>query len=359
MSSEPITSNVSLVIPGRNCASTLRRCLDSVVPRLHAGELAEIIFVDDGSADETSQIASEYPVRVISATGQGPGAARNLGWRAATSDWIWFIDSDCVAHSDALHWLKLRVHESDMQGVGGSYSNLFPESLLARLIHEEIAARHEQMSDEVDFLGGFNVLYRRTALEAARGFDEADVNGPGRPGAEDCDLSFRIIRGGGRLGFEKRSLVGHHHPRSLRRYLRSQFVHGYWRIRLYARHQGKLKGDSYSGGLDHLQPVLATLALASSGLIWSRPGLGLFLASSVATVGCGVPIWRQLHRRRVSGSLYFLPICAIRSVARALGALSGAVSCLLRPPARAETHPLNLPRAPRASSPQPLEIPSS
>ena len=95
---------VSLVVPGRNAAATLRPCLESVVPLQESGELREILFVDDGSTDDTAELVRRYPVRSIASPGRGPGAARNLGWRAASSPWVWFIDSDCVAEPDALGW---------------------------------------------------------------------------------------------------------------------------------------------------------------------------------------------------------------------------------------------------------------
>jgi len=148
---------VSLVIPGRNCAETLEKCLNSVVPLLERGELQEILFVDDGSTDNTAEIARRYPVQVITGAGGGPGAARNLGWRQAQGASIWFIDSDCVAEPDALQKLLLHLNDPEVAGVGGSYANLYPDSLLATLIHEEIIARHRRMPQEVNFLGGFNV----------------------------------------------------------------------------------------------------------------------------------------------------------------------------------------------------------
>ena len=99
-----MTDHVSLVIPGRDCARTIRQCLGSVVPLLEQPDcpLAEIIFVDDGSTDETREIVGEFPVTLLEGVGRGAGAARNLGWRAAKHALIWFIDSDCVTEPDAL-----------------------------------------------------------------------------------------------------------------------------------------------------------------------------------------------------------------------------------------------------------------
>jgi glycosyltransferase involved in cell wall biosynthesis len=191
--SEPTpVERVTLVIPGRNAARTLCPCLDAVAPLLEARELEEIIFVDDGSADDTAAVAAGYPVRVVPGAGTGPGYARNLGWRAARTPLVWFIDSDCVAEPDALGLLLQQLADPKAAGASGSYGNMRPDSLLACLIHEEIVERHRRMPGDVDYLASYNVLYRRDVLEHVGGFDEGNFNEPGAPGAEDIELLFRL-----------------------------------------------------------------------------------------------------------------------------------------------------------------------
>ncbi len=348
----PAVTRVTLVIPGRNCAGTLKRCLESVIPLAERDELLQIIFVDDGSTDDSRAIAERLlsesldatRFQVLSGRGDGPGAARNLGWRAASdAELIWFIDSDCVAELDALQKLLPYLDDTAVAGAGGSYGNLFPESLLATLIHEEIVARHRRMPIDINFLGGFNVIYRRTVLELAGGFDECDVNGPRAPGAEDCDLSFRLHQMGHLLRVEKGSVVGHHHPRSLRRYLRSQRIHGHWRVRLYRRHLGRMGGDSYSGSADHLQPVSGLLAVCGLPLIPFAPliaGIGV-LACSIVNLACALAILHRLQLRSESARHLRAGFCAmscVRSVWRGIGIVSGLISCVIRPP-----HPVEKP----------------
>ncbi|MDF1843899.1 MAG: glycosyltransferase [Rubripirellula sp.] len=48
---------VTLVIPGRNCARTVRQCLESLLPLVEHGELYDVVFVDDASTDETAEVA--------------------------------------------------------------------------------------------------------------------------------------------------------------------------------------------------------------------------------------------------------------------------------------------------------------
>jgi glycosyltransferase involved in cell wall biosynthesis len=323
--------NVSLVIPGRNCAATVRQCLESVVPLLESGELLEILFVDDGSADATAAIVERYPVRRLAGSGRGPGAARNLGWRRARGELVWFIDADCVAEPGALAVLRHHFRDPAVVGAGGSYANLQRDALLAELIQEEIAERHRAMPAAVDFLATFDVLYRRDALEHAGGFDERLLT------AQDAELSFRVAKLGGELRFDRRSRVGHFHPTRLIPYLRTQARHGFWRVYVYGEHPGAaVRGDAYSGWLDHLQPPLAMLLLAA------LPGLALpagqLPVAALAAVLALLPVpmaWRLVRRSRHPRRILFVPFSLLRALARGLGLTAGILSWLWRRATRA------------------------
>lgn len=311
---------VTLVIPGRNAAATLRRCLEAVVPLLDGGEVTEIVFVDDGSTDDSAAIAAEFPVRRVAIPPSGPGAARNAGWRAAATELVWFIDADCVAEPDALSLLRPLLDEEGVVGAGGSYGNMVPESLLACLIHEEIVARHRTMGRRVDFLATFNVLYLREALEAIGGFDEAMLK------AQDADLAYRLRKAGGELGFDIRSRVGHYHPTRLWRYLRTQSAQGYWRVYLYFKHPEGMGGDAYSGWVDHLQPPLAMVCLASLPLL-AWPALRWLVALPWAALALAqLPLTSRLvAATRDARLLAFAPMGFLRAFARGIGMTRAAL----------------------------------
>jgi len=328
---------VTVVVPGRNCAETLRHCLASLAPLCVSGQLAEVLFVDDGSTDESSCIANECPsVRVLNVNRcGGPGAARNRGWRAARTEFVWFVDADCVPQPDALSLLLVHFSDPGVAGVGGSYTNLRLSSWLARVIQGEIAARHRRMNVRVDFVASFNIVYMRSALEQVGGFDETDVNGPMCPGAEDCELAFRLRRAGYELRFEQRSCVGHYHPDRVRQYLRRQMWHAHWRVRLYRLHPRRIVGDDYSQLTDHLQPALALATLGAVPFAGWRIGLWTLAASGTLLVVSQAPLaFRIVRGSGIGTGLAFVVVGCLRAVAHSLGAISGVVSCIVRPPCR-------------------------
>ena len=63
---------------------------------------------------------SVVATRTERAEGKGPAVARHIGWRAASSPLIWFIDADCVAERDALARLLPNMDHPHVAGVGAA-----------------------------------------------------------------------------------------------------------------------------------------------------------------------------------------------------------------------------------------------
>jgi len=90
-------TELSIIIPAYNCEAWIDDCLASVL-----GEMTdrhELILVDDGSTDSTPAILSSYVqqyknVRVLFCAHKGASGARNAGLRAATGEYIAFVDCD-------------------------------------------------------------------------------------------------------------------------------------------------------------------------------------------------------------------------------------------------------------------------
>ncbi len=94
----------SVIIPAYNSAATLARAVESVVAQSWPAH--EVIVIDDGSTDDTLQIAGSFgdQVKVIHQANAGVSMARNRGAEAATGDWLAFLDADDWYYPDRLRW---------------------------------------------------------------------------------------------------------------------------------------------------------------------------------------------------------------------------------------------------------------
>lgn len=114
--SEPL---ISLIVPVYNVRNYLRSCLQSIVEQTY--HHLEIILVDDGSDDGSSEICDEYArkdsrVKVLHLSHEGVSAARNAGLEAATGELLGFVDSDDFIDVDLYEYLYnlLLANEADI-----------------------------------------------------------------------------------------------------------------------------------------------------------------------------------------------------------------------------------------------------
>jgi glycosyltransferase involved in cell wall biosynthesis len=86
----------SVILPNYNNGATLARAIDSVLAQTWPAH--EIIVIDDGSSDDSREIAARYGSRIIYVYQQNAGvsAARNLGAHRATGTWLAFLDADDI-----------------------------------------------------------------------------------------------------------------------------------------------------------------------------------------------------------------------------------------------------------------------
>lgn len=100
----------SVIIPAYNSETTLARAIDSVLVQSYPAQ--EIIVVDDGSTDGTSEVAARYAskIRYIRQDNAGVSSARNRGAQAASGDWLAFLDADDWYYPD-----RLRLHAEWIQ----------------------------------------------------------------------------------------------------------------------------------------------------------------------------------------------------------------------------------------------------
>jgi GT2 family glycosyltransferase len=212
---------VSVVVCTYNGARTLDQCLRGV-DRLDYPDY-EVIVVDDGSTDDSSDIARRFDVRLIQTENLGLSNARNVGLRAASGEIVAYIDDDAYPDEDWLTYLVEAFDRSEHAGVGGP--NLPPPSdppLADCVAHAPGGPTHVLLSDTLaEHIPGCNMAFRRDRLLEVGGFDAQF-----RIAGDDVDICWRMHERGWTLGFSPSAVVWHHRRGSIRAYLRQQLNYG-------------------------------------------------------------------------------------------------------------------------------------
>lgn len=183
---------VSIVIPCYGQAHFLPDAINSALAQTY--KHVEVIVVDDGSPDNTAEVAGEFQsIQLIRQQNQGLSAARNAGYRACRGDFVAFLDADDVLLPAAIeHGLAEFKRHPEASFVAGAHVRV---NVDREPISEPVVPKVGK-ADYATFLRcnpiGMHgtVLFRRFALEQAGGFDVQAT------ACEDYDLYLRISREG-------------------------------------------------------------------------------------------------------------------------------------------------------------------
>ena len=314
---------VAIVIPANNASKTIGKAIEACLGQDYPKDKIRIIIVDDGSTDNTKEIVKNYPVDYISQEKAGPSKARNTGWRSARSEIIAFLDAECVPERK---WISkmVRYYESDdTVCVGGRYGIANEGNFLAELIYGEFLARYTRCSKSTQFIGSYGYSFCRSVLEEIGGYNEEFT----MASAEDNDLAYRLLAGNYSLVFDTDIVIKHHFATKLHRYLKAQFWHGCWRMKLYRIHIRMIKGDEYSNVMDFAQPPLMLLFVCVLPFMLLNPFLIiieiLFLSLVILLQ---MPIALHMLLENTNGVKHFIAyilLGLVRAIIRGFGMVAG------------------------------------
>ena len=250
---------LTVVIPAHQAAPTLERCLGAVAAAGFAP--AEIIVVDDGSRDATSEIAGRFGVRILRHdTPQRPARARNAGVRAAGTPLVLFVDADVAVHADVRERVLARfAGEPDLAALFGAYDAAPPAPALVsryrNLLHHFVHHRAEPQAET--FWTGLGAV-RRERFEAVGGFD------PDWEDIEDVEFGLRLRDAGGRIRLDPAIQGTHLKAWTLRSMLRTD-MRG--RAMPWTRllRSGRARAGSLNTGAGH-QVAAGSVALFATSL---------------------------------------------------------------------------------------------
>lgn len=205
----------SVIVPARNAEATLPRTLRALAEQDFAGAY-EVIVVDDGSSDQTAQLARSAPgpVAVMAQPALGPAAARNLGVARSSGAALAFCDADVFPTPG---WLQA--------GVGAlERADLVQGHVLADPgVQRGPFDRSLWITSEVGLWETASLFVSREVFERTGGFEQWLEPGGGKALAEDVWFGWKTRRLGARGAFCAEALAYHAvFPRDWRGYVAEQ-----------------------------------------------------------------------------------------------------------------------------------------
>jgi glycosyltransferase involved in cell wall biosynthesis len=184
---------VSVIIPCYNQGHYLGEAIESILKQSYPH--FEIIVVDDGSTDNTAEVARRYAeVRLLSQENQGrPAVGRNRGFRESLGDYIVFLDSDDHLLPEALETgVRLLEAHPEYAFVSGHCRAMGPAGEPLQVKQSPCIEREHYLAllhENYIWTPGV-VMFRRSVLERAGCFNISME----MKGSEDYDLYMRIAR---------------------------------------------------------------------------------------------------------------------------------------------------------------------
>lgn len=275
--------SISIVVPVLNRERTIGKCVQSLMELDYPSY--EVIVVDNGSADKTYEIVSQFPVKLVTEERRGPYAARNKGIELAQGEMVFFFDSDCIATKDLLKMLVRNFTDECIAGVGGQLQTYDPATVIeqfedfAEILVFNLPKGFIQWNKN-EFLSGAiyasNVLFRKKVLEEVHGFDPDFMSGG------DYHLCWTLQRLGYKLYFDPEAVVKHMHRADLNGLIQQFFKYGKEQPRLLKKQPNRF---SYMKVKTYLFPPFEFRWRFPLRMLVSLDGCNLFLLSLImATV---------------------------------------------------------------------------
>lgn len=220
---------VSVIVPVKNGGAKIQGLLDSLMQIDYPKDKLEIMIVDGNSSDDTREIVSRYPVKLLLEERHGINGARNTGVKHSGGDIIVFTDSDCVVPKD---WIKRIVEDfqdSKIGCVGGNVEGYY-DDFLSRYSDESIIPvmrrfKRREVLDTIKpplhYPAGCNMAIKRDIIEKVGLFDENIMYG-----FDEDELVERICRKGNEMILDPEILVKHKHRSTLPELLKQNFRYG-------------------------------------------------------------------------------------------------------------------------------------
>lgn len=212
---------ISIIMPSYNREKLIEKTLDSILGQTFEHDNLEIILIDDGSSDNTVNIAqnklipANMPHIILKQTHKGVSAARNKGISVAKGEFIFFLDSDDTIAPDCLERLYIQAtkEKADIVFCGFDMVNSTGEKILVPFLKQYKYLEHTKEGYEVLLLA----LQRKTWICTGSALYKRDLiiknnlkYTVGCTLCEDSEFRFKCLFHAGRVSTVNESLAFYH-----------------------------------------------------------------------------------------------------------------------------------------------------
>ncbi|MFF2366501.1 bifunctional polysaccharide deacetylase/glycosyltransferase family 2 protein [Streptomyces sp. NPDC058122] len=253
-----VTRPVTVIVPAYNEKECIANTLRSLAKSTHP---IEIIVVDDGSEDDTSEIAESLGmpnVRVVRQENAGKPAALNNGVRHARHDIVVMMDGDTVFEPDAVHQLVQPFADPGIGAVAGNAKVGNRDTVIGAWQHIEYVMGFNLDRRMYDLLRCMPTIpgaigaFRRDAVLEVGGMSEDTL-------AEDTDITIAMHRAGWRVVYQEHAKAWTEAPGSLKQLWSQRYRWSYGTMQALWKHRKSLTDKGPSGRFGRVGMPLVVL----------------------------------------------------------------------------------------------------
>ncbi|MEI9958618.1 MAG: bifunctional polysaccharide deacetylase/glycosyltransferase family 2 protein [Ferruginibacter sp.] len=278
---------VSIIVPAYNEEVNAARTISNLLQQDYPG--LKIIFVDDGSKDNTFKIISEEfsgtpNVQVHTKSNGGKASALNYGINLADTEYVVCIDADTQLKTDAVSQLMKKFDTDKVGAVAGNVKVGNEINMITRWQSIEYITSQNFDRRAFDLLNCITVVpgaigaFKKEAIIKAGGFTSDTL-------AEDCDLTMRLHRNKYLVRNCNEAISYTEAPETMKQFMKQRFRWSFGVIQCFWKHRDAVFNPKYKNfGMVALPNVLVFQMI----LPFLAPLADLILVLSLISAGFGI-----------------------------------------------------------------------
>lgn len=233
------TPLVSVIVPAYNEEKLIAKTINSLLQSDYKN--IEIIVVDDGSLDQTSDVvaaafAEEKRVTLYTKENAGKSEALDFGFKHSNGEIIIGLDADTIFETSTIHFLIQKFSDKQVGAVAGNAKvgnrlNIVTKwQALEYITSQNLERRVFSWFNAITVVPGAIGAWRRAAVEAANGFASNTL-------AEDQDLTIKVRMLGYKIVYAEKAIAWTEAPDSLKDLAKQRFRWAYGTLQCMWKHK--------------------------------------------------------------------------------------------------------------------------